>query len=188
METFMPITYLNDFVFCPYSLYLHRVFDENEEVVYSAMPQQKGKSVHGHVDSRPPKSKGGVLKGIYVISTKLGVYGKIDTFYTENGKLIESKYSIKTLYQGYYYQLWAQYFAMVEMGYQVNEMAFFSIRDRKSFPVKLPEKKEYVELKDHIKEIIQYDFEAKLQVNPAKCTHCIYAALCDKTSTDHVYA
>jgi len=32
METFLQITYLNDFVFCPYSIYLHQVFDNNAEV------------------------------------------------------------------------------------------------------------------------------------------------------------
>lgn len=51
METFMPITYLNDFVFCPYSIYLHQVFDNNSEDLYSANPQQIGKSAHVDIDT-----------------------------------------------------------------------------------------------------------------------------------------
>jgi CRISPR-associated exonuclease Cas4 len=43
METLLPITYLNDFVFCPHSIYLHQVFDNAEIEVYSAAPQQKGR-------------------------------------------------------------------------------------------------------------------------------------------------
>ncbi len=100
METFMPITYLNDFVFCPYSIYLHQVFDNNSEDLYSANPQQIGKSAHVDIDSFEKNEKPETLKGIYVISNKLGVYGKIDTYSVNNKKLIESKYEIKTLYQG----------------------------------------------------------------------------------------
>ena len=50
METFLPITYLNDFVFCPYSIYLHQVFDNNSEDLYSAKPQLQGKIAHKDID------------------------------------------------------------------------------------------------------------------------------------------
>src|SRR5690606_33917223 len=112
METFLPITYLNDFVFCPYSIYLHQVFDNNVEEVYSAKPQQKGKSEHRDIDTINKDEDAQpiqILKGAYVISTRLGVYGKIDTLFVTEKKLVESKYNIVTLYRGYYYQLWAQY-------------------------------------------------------------------------------
>lgn len=36
METFLPITYLNDFIFCPYSISLHQAFDISSEDLYSA--------------------------------------------------------------------------------------------------------------------------------------------------------
>lgn len=188
METFLPITYLNDFVFCPYSIYLHQVFDENNEVVYSASPQQKGKSAHDHIDNVKPKNLRSVIKGAYVISNKLGVYGKLDTYYPESEKLVESKFQIKTVYRGYYYQLWAQFFSLIEMGFGVKEISLFSIKNRKSFPIKLPGKKEFEELRAHIRKIARFDFEAEMKVNQVKCQHCIYAALCDKTSNDHVYA
>jgi CRISPR-associated protein Cas4 len=188
METFLPITYLNDFVFCPYSIYLHQVFDNSSEVLYSASPQQTGKSAHTIIDTEKQKEKAQIIKGAYVISNRLGIYGKIDTFYVAKQKLVESKFQIKTLYKGYYYQLWAQYFALTEMGYVVSELCFYSIRDKKTFPVSIPGQKELEELRNHIRKIARFDFEQEMNVNSAKCQHCIYASLCDKTNIDHVYA
>lgn len=189
METFLPITYLNDFVFCPYSIYLHQVFDNSKEIVYTAKPQQTGKSAHNVIDThKKPKKVNQTLKGIYVISKKLGVYGKIDTIYLKDQKLVESKYAISTIYRGYYYQIWAQYFALVEMGFTVRQLCFYSMKDKKTYEVNLPQEKEFLELRDHIRKIARFDFESDFIINPTKCKHCIYASLCDKTDIDHVYA
>lgn len=188
METFLPITYLNDFVFCPYSIYLHQVFDNSNEVLYSASPQQTGKSAHANIDSKKTNQSAQIIKGAYVISNRLGIYGKIDTFYVAMQKLVESKFQIKTIYQGYYYQLWAQYFALTEMGYTITELCFYSIRDNKTFPVAIPQQAEFEELRNHIKKIARFNFDSEIIINPEKCCHCIYASLCDKTQIDHVYA
>lgn len=190
METLMQITYLNDFVFCPYSIYLHQVFDVNKDELYSALPQQRGKVAHSDIDSFADKitKEDKVLKGIYVISNQLGVYGKIDTLYVKQKKLVESKYQIKTIYRGYYYQLWAQYVALKEMGFEINEISFYSIKECRYYPVPIPDTNAIQELRLHIRKIARFDFEAEMNVNPAKCRHCIYASLCDKTQIDHVYA
>lgn len=190
MEDFMPISYLNDFIFCPYSLYLHQVFDYNDEEVFSAAPQQTGKSGHQKIDEEQVTAthRSKILKGIYVLSERLGIYGKIDTLYVTEKKLVESKYFISTIYQGYYYQLWAQYFALKEMSYEVDALFFFSIKDRKTYPIAIPGEAEYEELRTHIRTIARYDFEQPFTPNPEKCRHCIYASLCDKTNQDHVYA
>ena len=187
METFLPISYLNDFVFCPYSIYLHQVFDNNTEDLYSAQPQQCGKAAHFDVDTFEHKQSN-VLKGIHVVSNQYGLYGKIDKYYIHQKKLVESKFQIKTLYRGYYYQLWAQYFALTEMGFEVKEIQFYSIKEKRIFPVSLPSKSESEELRNHIRKIAWYDFDAPLHINPEKCKHCIYASLCDKTQTEHVYS
>ena len=188
METFMPISYLNDFVFCPYSIYLHQVFDGNQEEVYSASPQQKGKSGHDKVDNAPKYSRT-VLNAIYVISNKLGMYGKIDQYFVKEKLLVERKYSISTLYRGYYYQIWTQYLAMKEMGYGVEKLQFYSMKDNRRYEIPLPSDSDVAELKAHIRKIARFDFENdKINVNPTKCAHCIYAALCDKTDNDHVYS
>lgn len=191
METLLQITYLNDFVFCPYSIYLHQVFDSSHEQIYTALPQHNGKLLHDKnikQDKNSSNTNVSVLKEIYVVSNNLGVYGKIDTLYIEEKKLVESKFLINRIYKGYYYQIWAQYFALIEMGFEVNEIEFYSIKDKKSYPITLPDKSEYMELRNHIRTIARFDFEKEINVNPAKCSHCIYAALCDKTNSDHVYA
>lgn len=191
METFLQITYLNDFVFCPYSIYLHQVFDNNAEDLYSANPQQRGKSAHQPIDIFDEEKKFksiAELKGIYVISNKLGVYGKIDTLYVKEKKLVESKYSITNIYRGYYYQIWAQYFALIEMGFEIKTLSFFSIKDKKEHLIPLPNNQDLAELQCHIRKIARFDFESEININPVKCKHCIYASLCDKTNIDHVYA
>ncbi|MFN4121673.1 MAG: type V CRISPR-associated protein Cas4 [Flavobacteriales bacterium] len=188
MEAYLQITYLNDFVFCPYSIYLHQVFDNSAEEMYSAAPQQRGKSAHASVDAPKAKSSSKMLQGTYVISNQLGVYGKIDTLYVNEKRLVERKYQIKTIYRGYFYQLWSQYFALLEMGYEVEHISFYSIAERKHYPVPLPGDNEKAELRAHIRKIARFDFESSFTVNPTKCANCIYASLCDKTHTDHVYA
>lgn len=195
METYLPITYLNDFVFCPYSIYLHQVFDTNAEDLYSANPQQRGKAAHFDIDvleqptvAQESESQSPILKGIYVISNKLGVYGKIDSLFVDEKRLVESKYEIKTLYRGYYYQLWCHYYALVEMGYKIETIQFYSIKDQRTLDIDIPTEKDFQELKNHIKKIAWFDFESDINVNPEKCKRCIYASLCDKTHQDHVYA
>lgn len=191
METLLQISYLNDFIFCPYSIYLHQVFDNNNEVVYSAAPQQRGKTAHYDIDfAEEPnnREKKTLLKGIYVVSNKLGLYGKIDTYDVEQKKLTESKYLISTIYRGYYYQLWAQYFAMVEMGFDVEYLSLYSIKDDKEIVVPIPTSEDFEELRQHIRKIAHFDFNQVIKVNPNKCKHCIYASLCHKTSYEHVYA
>lgn len=189
METFMPITYLNDFIFCPYSLYLHQVFDQGDEIMYSAKPQQVGKAHHENIDGNELKCNfNKELRGIYVVSNKLGIYGKIDILEVGSGKLVERKYHISTIYQGYLYQIWSQYFALTEMGYTIKQICFYSIKDKRTYPLELPGVREFEELRGHIRRIARYDFDSFLKTNLQKCLRCIYAALCDKTETEHVYA
>lgn len=40
---FIAISTLNDFIFCPYSIYLHNVFEGTDDDVFYALPQIKGK-------------------------------------------------------------------------------------------------------------------------------------------------
>jgi CRISPR-associated exonuclease Cas4 len=188
MEYFIPISYLNDFIFCPYSVYLHQVFDNSSEDIFSSLPQQKGKSAHQIIDNSEDIGSSSILKGIYIISKNLRVYGKIDTFYKDRKKLVESKFMISKLYQGYIYQIYAQYFALNEMGFLVEEISFFSVKDRKTIKIELPGEKEFSELENHVQNIIDFDFNSKIKVNQNKCKHCIYCNLCDKTSLQHVYS
>lgn len=49
---YIPLSTLNDFIFCPYSIYLHSVYMESDDEVYKALPQTKGKLAHAGVDSK----------------------------------------------------------------------------------------------------------------------------------------
>lgn len=41
MNGLIPISYLNDFLFCPYSTYLHQVYRGTEEETVKAISQKK---------------------------------------------------------------------------------------------------------------------------------------------------
>ena len=122
-----------------------------------------------------------------VMSEELGVMGKIDVFRKKEKKLIERKYQLKHIYQGQVYQLWAQYFCMVEMGYEVREIAFYEISTNKTIPISLPTDSEKLELMSFIRSFREYDPVRPFVANPNKCHHCIYCNLCDKTEDTNVY-
>ncbi len=59
MDNHIAITALNDFIFCPYSIYLHAVYMGSDEDIYKALPQIKGTIAHSGIDNRngrPPQS------------------------------------------------------------------------------------------------------------------------------------
>ncbi len=187
MNDHIPLSYLNDFIFCPYSIYLHQIFDSGESETFSAAPQQKGKTAHTKIDSPTVHAKG--MRGIYVISDKLKLFGKIDVYYPDSKHLIEYKRQIKTVYQGFYYQIWAQYFCLIEMGFKVDSLELVSMIDKKRLALDIPSKAEFEELSSHVNKIMTFDpFSFCAEVNQNKCRHCIYSSLCDKTGEEHVYA
>ena len=49
MEDYISISQLNDFIFCPYSIYLHNVYMETDEGLYHATPP------HQHDKNNPPE-------------------------------------------------------------------------------------------------------------------------------------
>lgn len=57
MEDYIPISTLNDFVFCPYSIYLHNIYMSADDGLYHAVPQLKGRSAHNSLDDKTYSSK-----------------------------------------------------------------------------------------------------------------------------------
>ena len=53
--------------------------------------------------------------------------------------LTERKNKISTIYDGYVFQLYAQYFCMIEQGFTVKYLKLYSYSDNKSYSIKLPE-------------------------------------------------
>lgn len=187
MDDLISISALNDFIFCPYSIYLHNVYMDSDEGLYHATPQTKGKLAHEPVDTKTSSNRKDEILALPVMSEQLGVMGKIDVYRKNEKKLIERKYQLKQIYQGQIYQLWAQYFCMVEMGYKVEEIAFYEISTNKSIPINLPTDNNKQELMGFIKSFKDYNPAAPFMANPNKCRHCIYCNLCDKTDENNVY-
>lgn len=122
---YIPLSTLNDFIFCPYSIYLHSVYMESDDEVYKALPQTKGKLAHAGVDSKSGSTRQSDILSLSVYSDELRISGKIDIFKRDKKLLIERKYNLNRIYRGRIYQLWGQYFCMTEMGYDVEELAFY---------------------------------------------------------------
>lgn len=85
------------------------------------------------------------------------------------------------VYDGYVFQLYAQFFAMTEMGYLVKKLSLYSLDDNKRYSVPLPS--ESVDMLNKfeslIKEIQAFVPEDYKQSNVEKCKNCIYEPLCD---------
>jgi CRISPR-associated protein Cas4 len=161
---------------------------EADEGLYHAVPQTRGKEAHESVDKKTGSSRRSDLFALTVCSNELGVMGKIDLYKQTSKTLIERKYQLKQIFRGQIYQLWAQYFCMIEMGYDVSALAFYEISTNKMIPVDLPGEAGKSELKNFIHRFKTYDLSAPIAINRNKCIHCIYCNLCDKISTENVYS
>lgn len=184
METYIPISFLNDFTFCPRSIYFHQLYSNREQLTYQDKPQIEGKQAHEAIDNKTYSTRKTVLQGIAVYSEHYKLYGKIDIFDETKGLLTERKKLIKTIYDGYIFQLYAQYHCLIEMGYQVRKLHLYSMDTNKNYPVSLPIDDEPMQkkFKELIHKINIYNLTEPFQANPNKCTKCIYSNICDKKS------
>lgn len=187
MQDYILISTLNDFIFCPYSIYLHNIYMDTDESMYHATPQTKGKMAHEATDLKRSSNRSDEILALPVYSERLHLMGRIDVYRRKEQKLIERKYNLKQIYQGQIYQLWAQMFCLQEMGYDVQRMAFYEISTNKMIPMEMPTPVEEIEFEAFINQYLTYDPSQPISVNQNKCTHCIYCNLCDKTDLENVY-
>lgn len=187
MNTYITISSLNDYLFCPYSIYLHNVYMNVDEGLYHAKPQIKGKLAHEKIDNKTASTRKGDLLSLPVYSEKYRLMGKIDIYRRKEKLLIERKYQLKRIYRGNMYQLWAQYLCMKEMGYEVERLAFYEISTNRFFPLGLPASSDLIQLSLLIEGILWYDPIEPISINPNKCKHCIFCNFCDKTIEENVY-
>lgn len=187
MEDYISISTLNDFIFCPYSIYLHNVYMETDVGLYHATPQTRGRIAHEAVDNKRASNRKDDLQAMPVISEEYGLIGKIDIYKGKERRLIERKYQLKNIYQGQIYQLWAQYLCMIEMGYVVDSIAFYEISTNKMIPVQLPGQSQLMEFRAFIDAYRHYDPSQPIRPNANKCHHCIYCSICDKMEGENVY-
>jgi len=178
MDEYIQISKLNDFTFCPYSVYLHSVYEDFSQKTYHSTYQTVGKICHENIERGKYTTSKLVLQGINIFSEKYGLIGKVDIFDVTKGVLVERKYKIKNIFDGQKYQLYAQMFCLEEMGYKVKSLCIQSLSDNKRYEIKLPDGKEIEKFESLIKEIKNYQPSIKFRKNLKKCALCIYKPLC----------
>ena len=180
MEPYLSITQINDFTFCPRSLLFHDFLRGNfSPEKFRETPQIQGLASHAAIDSATYSARNDILQGSMVYSSKYNLLGRIDLFFIKSGLLRERKYSITAVYDGFRYQLYAQYFALNEMGYQVKRMELYSAKDNRKYPVELPDAAAVCEFEKTIAAIRAYIPEQDTTPpNLSKCRHCNYREIC----------
>ncbi len=188
MEHPINITALNDFVFCPISIYFHNLYANVEKTLYQSSDQINGSAAHKNIDEKSYRSNENVLQGVSIYCEEYNLIGKIDMYYVKSRKLVERKKKIKTVYDGYIFQLYAQYFAMREMGYDVKSLAFHSMDDNRNYAVELPENNlvMFEKFKQIISEINEFNIFEFKQTNSKKCNSCIYEPACDRSAKNDI--
>jgi len=184
MEPYLTITTLNDFVFCPKSIYFHHLYGKYHHQVYKQKPQIVGTINHENIDKQKYSSAKRYIQGLAVFSEKYKLCGKIDVYDSEKKVLIERKTKIKKIYDGYKYQLLAQYFCMQEMGFEIKKLKFHSLTDNKNYFLNIPKQNDLEVFENILFQIRNFNIENKNFVqNPEKCRNCIYAGLCDSDAS-----
>ena len=182
MESYIPISFLNDFIFCPRSIYFSQLYRRRDQFIYKEKSQIEGSESHKSIDFQTYSTKKDILQGISVYSEKYRLCGKIDIFDKKEGVLIERKKLIKTIYDGYIFQIYAQYFCLSEMGYFIKRLFFYSMDTNKRYSVSLPSDDK--SMKDNFEKLIQdinyFNLNMPFRANPNKCEKCIYINLCDR--------
>ena len=177
-EDYIQISKLNDFLFCPYSIYLHNVYENFHTSTFHSNYQTSGKLAHTTIDNNTFSSRKQILQSTSIYSNKYKLAGKIDIFDQKTGELIERKNKITKLYDGYFLQIYAQYFCLLEMGFKVKKLSFYSLTDNKKFSVPIPNKQIIEEFDAFIKKVSNYNINNFTGVSKQKCEKCIYSILC----------
>ena len=183
MENAILFTQLNDFVFCPISIFFHSLCGNQSTETYQRKEQIMGTHVHSKIDNKEYSSSSHILQGMMCYCEKYNLIGKIDLYDIDKGLLTERKRKIKVVYDGYVFQLYAQYFSLVEMGYDVNQIRLYSYDDNKIYRQLLPSDNPVMlgKFEQIITDINNFAFDQFEQTNAEKCMNCIYEPVCDRS-------
>ena len=181
MENPISISTLNDFIFCPASIYFHKLYDGMENILFQSSYQLNGTKAHKSIDDKS-YSVPGTIKSLEVYTSKYNLIGKIDVYNSKIKTLVERKKHVNQIYDGYVFQLYAQYFALTEMGYDVKKLQIHSLDDNKTHHIKLPAEDQdmFVKFEQLVSNIQEFKVEKFVQTNQNKCAKCIYSSFCDR--------
>ena len=68
MDDLLLISYLNDFIFCPASIYFHQLYGNREKMTYQCSDQINGTAAHAAVDSGRYSTRKIVFQSIFIYS------------------------------------------------------------------------------------------------------------------------
>lgn len=174
MESYIPISKINDFLYCPKSLYLHLIYENFDESLFHSSYQIEGKLNHKPIEEKSYSTSKRFLIGKEVYSDQYKIMGKIDIYDIESKTLIERKTKIKKIFDGYKYQLYAQYFCLKEMGYEVKRIILRSLYDNKNYEIPIPSKEDEKKIKDLVLKIWNFDSKDILNHHCPRCEKNIY--------------
>lgn len=177
MESYIQISKINDFFYCPVSIYLHSLYENFNTKTYHQTPQIAGTLNHESVEKDTYSTSRRYVCGLEVGSERYNLVGKIDIYDRERKCLIERKTRIKTIYPGYRYQLYAQYFCMKEMGFDVRELFIHSLEDNKRYKIPTPKKKERGEFEEVLRKMREFGPEDMRKHSCERCARSIYGTL-----------
>lgn len=181
MESYIPISKLNDFIFCPMSLYFHSFYENYNQKIYHEKEQAEGKMKHENIDEGKYSTAKRYIQALPVYSQKYNLMGKIDVYDQVEKSLIERKNKVIKIYDGYVYQLWAQMFCLEEMGYCVKKLFVHSLLDNKRYPIEMPSGRSEFVFAKNIEKMNNFDLlNFNRLANPNKCVRCIYRELCNQ--------
>jgi len=184
METYITISNLNDFIFCPKSIYYHGLYNTFSKEIFQQKPQIDGLAAHKTIDDKTYSTRKSIYQSLDIYSDKYGLCGKIDVFDSASGRLTERKKKIDKIYDGYVFQVYAQYFCLEEMGFKVCEIVIHDLTKNKNYVIPLP--KDNLLMFQKFEELIysmkHYNVEEPIKnPNVEKCKKCIYSNLCDQS-------
>ncbi len=169
MDSAISISNINDFLYCPKSLYLHSIYSSFGINTYHDTPQTKGSIAHENIEKGQYTTSAHILQGLSVFSNKLGIKGKIDIYDSQKHWLIERKYRVKQIYPGFKYQLYAQMYCLDEAGMPVERLFVQSLSDNKRYEVPLPTPEEKLEFENTIRKIRSFK---PSDIRSHLCFHC----------------
>jgi CRISPR-associated protein Cas4 len=177
MESYIRISNINDFLYCPVSIYLHSLYEDFDRSAYHQTPQIVGTANHRSLDDGTYSTAKRYLTGLEVYSAEYGLCGKIDFYDSKEKLLVERKTRVREVQKGYVYQLYAQYLCMKEMGYEVERLALHSLEDNKRYPINLPGEPELAEFRRLLDEMRSFD-PTKIRHHACdRCSQSIYGPL-----------
>lgn len=182
MDDCIQISLLDDFIFCPASIYFRNLYGGIDTRTIHTTDQTLGSACHASIAEGRYSSHLHVLQDIYVYSETYNLVGKIDIYDSNKKMLTERKRQIKQIYDGYIFQVYGQYFGLTEMGFPVREIRLYSVIDNLVYPVSLPHQDGAMlkRFEQTIEAIKTFDLNKFTQPNASKCKRCIYSSVCDR--------